>query len=56
MLQPPALAAIRINVITAPAGPIADRPTPPHVLYKGDLYRGCSALWTAGGRKSEILA
>src|SRR5450432_1131162 len=48
-LQPPEPTPIRINVITAPAGPIADRPTRPHVLYRASPHGGCNALWTAGG-------
>jgi hypothetical protein len=55
-LQPPALTPIRINVMTAPAGDIPNRPTRPHVLYRASLYWGCNALWTAGGRNSDLLA
>ena len=36
-LQPPVLTATRISAITAPAGPIADRPTRHHVLYRASL-------------------
>ncbi len=46
--------AIRISVIAAPAGAIADRPTRLHALYRASLYRGGSAFWTAGGRNSEL--
>src|SRR5674476_799514 len=37
MLQPPVPTAIRININTAPAGAIADRPARPHVLYRACL-------------------
>ena len=50
MLQPPAPRPIKIMVITAPAGRIADRPMRPHVLYRANLYWGCNALSDANGR------
>src|SRR5438067_13598868 len=46
-LQPPEPRAIKINVITAPLGPIADRPMRPHALYRASPYRDCNALWDA---------
>ena len=54
-LQPPTPTPIRTNVMTAPAGEIANRPTRPHVLYRVGLYWGGNALWTAGGRNSDLL-
>ena len=54
-LQPPEPRPIRINVTTAPAGPIADRPMRSHVLYRASPHGGCNALWDAGGRNSELL-
>jgi hypothetical protein len=44
-LQPLDPTPIRINVMTAPAGLIANRPTRSHVLY-----RASSALWDADER------
>src|SRR5712664_3254405 len=52
-LQPPEPTPTRISVITAPAGPIADRPTRPHVLYRASPDLGCNALWAAGERNSD---
>src|SRR6185437_9278634 len=49
-LQPLEASPIRNSVIRVPPGPIADRPTRRHVLYRGCLYSGGSALWAAGGR------
>ena len=46
---------MRINVTTAPAGLIADRPMRSHVLYRASLHGDCNALWDAGGRNSELL-
>jgi hypothetical protein len=55
MLQPLEARPIRINVIMVPAGPIADRPTRSHVLYRTSLYWSVNALWAAGGRNSDLL-
>ena len=46
---------IRISVITAPAGRIADRPMRAHALYRACLHRDRSTLLAAGGRNSELL-
>ncbi|WP_291621871.1 hypothetical protein, partial [Bradyrhizobium sp.] len=44
-LQPPAPSPIRIIVMTTPDGRIADRPTPPHTLYKAVADN--NAFWAA---------
>src|ERR1700754_1964543 len=49
-LQPPENAPIRNRVTVVPKGRIADRPMPPHALYR----LGSSALWDAGLRNAVL--